>query len=184
MGRERRTLCAGTHVVCHGRGRGRHCMVWYPSEAIGAVRCCGCLAAGVRRLCLLVRQALDIADCVCVRGFRRDDPGKKRALVACSGMSEGISTYVSGSDSLQKSPHVPRYQCGYSSITAPRAPPSVATHGRTLSVATSGYQWHRWGNAGGWIKWCADWWVIRYMYDCYTAQKGETPTLYLYIVSS
>jgi hypothetical protein len=160
-------------------------IVWYGTQARRLARCG---VVDVWRLvcdaCVCLCDKLDIADCVCVRGFRRDDPGKKRALVACSVMSEGISTYVSGSDSLQKSPHVPRYQCGYSSITAPRAPPSVATHGRTLSVATSGYQWHRWGNAGGWIKWCADWWVIRYMYDCYTAQKGETPTLYLYIVSS
>jgi hypothetical protein len=79
----------------------------------------------------------------------------------CSAMGEGISSYVSGSDSLQKSPHVPRYQCGYLSITAPRTPPSVATHGKTLSVATNGYQWRRWENARPWIKWCADWWVIR-----------------------
>jgi hypothetical protein len=137
-------------------------MVWYGTQA-----CCGgwrvvCDACG----CLCDRR--DIADWVCVRGLRRDGPGKKRRneetcsrRMQCSVMSEGISTYVSGPDSLQKSPHVPRYECGYLSITAPRAPPSVATHGKTLSVATNGYQWRRWRNHGRWIRWCADWWVIR-----------------------
>jgi hypothetical protein len=55
----------------------------------------------------------------------------------CSAMGEGISSYVSGSDSLQKSPLVPRYQCGYLSITAPRA----AQRRNSWQDVIGGHQW-------------------------------------------
>jgi hypothetical protein len=78
--------------------------------------------------------------------LKRNDPGKKRALVACSIVNESISTLRQW---LCKNHRMCRVTNVVTRRSLLHAPLSNTTHNKTLSVATSGYQWRRLGKCWG-----------------------------------